>query len=671
MAIFKSKGDPAKITAGEIRKKFDESNKMLQKEQWTYVINRAFLYNEQWLNYNRIQNNVAAIPREPDRLRVTQNRLWPASRHLMSKLLSRPLVFEVAPNMPDDASIRGAHIAEAVLEELVRYQNWEGQREQLAWDAWLGGTSFLALDWDQNTKGKYAGDREDGSPIMTGDICTTALNILEVGWEPGARSLEQAYWWVRAQALPPETVKTMYDLEKTPEADAGAAQGYMGRTMVVEESGRPRPDLTLVLTYYERPCKSRPSGAIATVIGDQIVDGPHPWNLPFTDRLNVVAIRETKVSGKAQGDTVFSAAVPVQVQYNQAWSNLLEHLKMAGQAILLSPDAALDDIEEISDIPGAMLQYNSAGGAPSWLTPPGLPEWVVKAPQMLAAQMDDILGIHDVSRGIAPSNIESGVGLSVLVEQDTTPLGALTREMAYAYGRFACLVLETYAAKAVGTRVARMKAQGVPEVVEWDGPALAGQTVAEVPVDAVMPRSRTALMAFAKELWDRKIIQDPQTFTRMADLPDQDDLLDAIDSNAAKAQRENRDMAVGRIRVPRDFDDHKKHIQHHNEFRRTLRYETLTPEWQLIVDDHIEAHETMAAEELGEQAAKMNVHPAFASAATANEAPLLPGQQVPGMSGAGAPMGASAPGPTSGRPAEAQAPGLDELVPQGEGQIPS
>lgn len=663
---FKKKAAPGTITAGEIRKKYEESNRMLQKEQWTYVINRAFLHNEQWLNYDQTRNNVFSIPREPDRLRITHNRLWPASRHLMSKLLSRPLVFEVPPQQADDASVRGSHIAEAVLEELHRSHNWENMREQLAWDAWLGGTSFLAVDWDQNYGGQYAGQREDGTEIMTGDICESPLNILEVAWEPGARDIEKAYWWIRAQALPPATVQERYSTPALPEADAGAAQGYMGRTLLAEDTGRPKPDLTLVLTYYERPCKSRPQGAIVTVINDKIVDGPHPWLFPFKDRLNLVCIRETKMSGKAQGDTVVSAAVPVQVSYNQAWSNLLEHLKLAGQSIMLVPDASLDDIEELSDLAGAMLNYNSAGGEPHWLSPTSLPNWVVEAPRMLAQQMDDILGIHDVSRGIAPSNIESGVGLSVLVEQDTTPLGALTREMAYGFERYACMVLETYAVKAVGTRKARIQQRGqTPEVVEWDGASLAGQTVATVPMDAVMPRSRTALMAFAKELWDRKIIQDPQMFTKMADLPDQDDLLEGLDSNAAKAQRENRDMAVGRIRVPRDFDDHKKHIQRHNEFRRTLRYETLSPELQTLIDDHIEAHETMAAEEMGEQAAKMNVHPAFASAATANEAPMLPG--MPGAPGMEMP---GAPGPTSGQ-APDNMPGLDSLVPQGEAPNPS
>jgi hypothetical protein len=100
---------------------------------------------------------------------------------------------------------------------------------------------------------------------------------------------------------------------------------------------------------------------------------------------------------------------------------------------MLVPDAALDGVEELTDLPGEMLNFNNCRwGKPEWMAPTVMPTWVMESPKMLAEQLDDILGLHDVSRGIAPANIESGVGLSVLVEQDTTPLGALTREMATA-----------------------------------------------------------------------------------------------------------------------------------------------------------------------------------------------------------------------------------------------
>ncbi len=652
------------ISPGEIREKYRKSNYALQKEQWEYVLNRAFLHNEQWVNFDRIRQTVAAIPREPDRLRVTFNKLWPASRHLMAKLLSRPLVYEVPPCEPDDGSVRGAHVAESVLEELMRRHNWEDARENIAWSTWLGGTAVLAMDWDQYT-GKKIGVRDNGSTVGTGDICETALTILEVGWEPGARDAEKALWWIRAQVLPPDEVFVNYDMKEKPAADAGAAQGFMGRTLSIEDLGRPQPDLTLVLTYYERPNKKRPEGVVCTIVGEKIVDGPHPWPFPFKDRLNMVVFRETKLTGKAHGETIFSAAVPVQVALNHAISNILEHLKLTGNARLLMPDT-LDSIEELTDLPGEILTFNMAGGKPEWMAPTPMGNWVMQSPEMLQKQLDDILGLHDVSRGIAPSNIESGVGLSVLVEQDTTPLGALTREIVHGFERFGCMVLETYSDKVKDTRTAKLYKKGYsPEVVEWNGKALAGQTVATIPMDAVMPRSRTALMAFAKELWDRKIIQDPQMFTQIADLPGQDDLLDAINPDVAKAQRENRDFATGKPMIPKNFDVHAEHIKRHNNFRKTLRYESMPAEWQELVDNHILTHERMAAEEMGSQVMKSNIHPALAAVPTAaGEAPLppMPGAPMPGA----APAVPGVPSGTEGMP-----PGPEQLAPDMAGPVPT
>jgi hypothetical protein len=679
MALFGNKdtSGTGKISASEIQEKYRKSNYALMKEQWNYVLNRAFLYNEQWVNFDRIRQTVAAIPREPDRLRVTFNQLWPASRHLMAKLLSRPLVFEVAPSEPDDGSVRGAHVAESVLMDLHRSHDWEEAREHIAWSTWLGGTAVMALDWDQ-TAGTTVGQRKDGSDIGTGEICETALSVLEVGWEPGARSAERGLWWVRAQVLPPSEVKDKYGMKNIPKSDATSAVGFMGRTLSIEDLGRPNPELTLCLTYYERPNKARPDGVVCTVVGNEIVDGPHPWPFPFKDRLNMVVFRETKVTGKAHGETVFSAAVPIQVALNQSLSNILEHLKLTGNSRLLVPDT-FDGLDELSDLPGEVLQYNMAGGKPEWMTPGPMANWVMESPEMLMKQLEDVLGLHEISRGVAPANIESGVGLSILVEQDTTPLGAITRELAHGFERFACMVLETYAANVKDTRKSRIQRRGAtPEIVEWNGPSLAGQTIASVPMDAVMPRSRAALLTFAKDLWDRKIIQDPQMFTKMADIPSQEDLLDGIDTDVAKAQRENRDFAVGRPVVPRPFDNHAKHIARHNDFRKTLRYESMPVEWQNFCDQHLQAHERMAAEQMGNQVAKTNIDPNLAAVPTADMEAPLPAGIVSGMNmWNGAPgvdlTGGSRPDwkgtATSGRPAQAPA-GPGAMAP-GPGESPS
>ncbi len=660
---------PAPITANFVRQKYETSNKYMLEESWNYVLNKTFISGNQWIWRDKIQNTLRSVPRDPSRTRVTVNRIWPTSRHLIAKLLSRPLQFEVPPEESDDATVRGAKKSEAVLMSLYKDHNWEDLREQMAWNTWLGGTGVLAIDWDPEA-GPTIGHTEFGRPFGKGEIVSTPLTILEVAWEPGTRDAETGLWWCRVQALPPAEVQATYNLPKLPPTDAIGARGYLGRTLLPDDKIDAPSALTMVITYYERPNYKRPEGAVCTVVGNQIVDGPHPWPFPFKDRLNMVVFRETKVSGRATGDTVVSAAIPVQTAYNAAWSNLVEHLKLAGNARLMIPDASVDAIDELSDLPGEIVMYNAAGGAPEFLSPPQLPSWVIQQPEMLGAQIDDILGLHDVSRGQAPTNVESGIGLSVLVEQDSTPLGQLTREMAYGFERYATMALEIYADKVKTTRKAKLQKPGsLPEVVAWTGKDLMGQVSAYIPIDAVMPRSRTAMMAFAREMWNNQIITDPKMFARMADLPDQQSFIDALDRDEAKAQRENEQMAAGVIQVPAEFDNHRTHIHAHNEFRKSLRYETMSEYDRKLVDKHIQGHVTMEAEAVGIQEQKAAISPALGMAANANE--TLP-QPMPPDPLTGAP-GGFVPGtePTTEAAQGMVAEQVANLPAQGGNQVPS
>lgn len=617
-------------SASAIKSKYQEATTALRREQYSYVVNRAFLGNEQWCYYDSARNVLNELPRDPSRTRVTLNKLLPSSRHIMAKVMSRPLAFEVEPTDSDDATVRGAQTSKSVVRDMAREQNWQDLREQSGWNTWLGGTGVLSIDWDPTGK-SVLGATEAGRNYGTGDVCGSAMNILEVAWEPGIRDAEKAYWWIRAQALPPSEVQLTYGMDKLPAADSMASSTPLTqRLLSSDRRGGQVPDLVLVLTLYMRPSKLLKAGVVATVVGDKFVGKPVPWPFPWKDRLNLVVFRETKVSGRATGDTVFSAAVPVQTAFNASWSLIIEHLKLAGNARLMVPDASLDGIEDLSDLPGEIVPYNSTAGVPAYLAPPQLPQYILEQPMHLAAQMDDILGLHDVSRGQAPNNIQSGVGLSVLVEQDATPLGALTRELAAGFERFASMALKLYETNVTDTRSARIQIPGqVPETVAWTGKSLAGQTNVVLPPDSVIPRSRAAQMAMAERLATLGAFGAPgqmnmQMFARTADLPDADDLLEGIDADVAKATRENHYMSIGQVCVPEAFDAHATHIDRHNWFRKTTRYEAMPADLRSIVDDHVMAHETMVAEELGRKVAMQQAHPVMGMAPTA-DGTMLPG----------------------------------------------
>ncbi|MGH9652596.1 MAG: portal protein [Bryobacteraceae bacterium] len=667
-------GTSKPATAGAVMARFTRGAQIMRPMNRQYWINRSFLTGQQWIWWNQARNRVDQLPRD-DRVRATMNILRGYHRQLVAKLLQRELVFECRPNDGDDESIRGAHIAEAILMHTARIRKWETLREHVAIQTLIGGTALLSLDWDTTagqclSMGSTTGlayDQTDGKNVGTGDIVETVNCIAEVVTEPGSRDIETARWWIRATALPPMDVRTMFNMAKTPEADALTfLSPYEGRIMLMERGELPI-QLTLVVQYYERPNPLCEKGMVASVVNGEFVSGPDPWPFPFKDRLNLICFRDEKQHDRWWGEPVLTSAVPIQTAYNASWSAIIEHMKLAGNARMLVPDGSLD-VDQLNDSPDSVISYNREDGPPTYLSAPQMPSWWVQQPAMLDAVMQDILGIHDVTQGAAPANIESGVGLSILGEADQTPLAKVTKEMADGWSRFGSMVLEIYAAKVKETRriaLPRGPQGSAPAQSAWTGKDLGGQTLAKVSLEAIIPRSRAAMQAWATALWDRHIITDPALFAKIADLPTRDNFAEGLDPDLDKAQRENHDIVRGQIEVPVAFDNHQTHIAAHNDFRKSERYERMDINTRVVMDQHVKAHEVLAAEAVAGQTLRTNVNPNLASAPQAHEPPPLSHALPPPMAVPSAPSAmerAAAAAMHGAHPTDAHAVALAQLV---------
>ena len=650
--------------AAEIRDLYDKGVKDIRDRILEYQENAAYIEGQQWVYRHRQTNQIVDIPRNARKVRATIPRLGPESRRLFSKLLKRPLVFEVLPDAPDDETIRGAAIAKGVLQDVARRHKWERIREELCWVTWKGGTGALCLDWDAQA-GAYLGTTELGTSIGEGDVRVTPLAITEMVTEAGTRDLERACWWIKAQALPANEVKKTYRLKEKPQADATSGtspiQAKLARTA---NNGETPKDLTLVLTYYERPNADNKKGTVATVVGDKVVDGPHPWPFPFTDRLNVVCVRETLLEGRWTGRTVVSDAVPVQTALNHSWTSILEHLKQAGNARMQNSSVERNNGDTWTDEPGEFVYYDDQPW--QWLSPPAMPDWWQRTPQELSAVMDDVIGVHDISRGNAPTNVESGLGLSILAEQDDTPTGRLSQTMADAWGDLATLVLQTYEQNVLEGEMRLAKPDSpdasIQEKYTWNGQSFAGQTIATVPYDAVAPINEAARFARGMALVDREIIQGGPQLSAFMDLPGSD-FITRINPQVAKARRENYQLAQGEPCVPVDFDNHATHIEEHNVFRLSANYERLDDLSRTNMDKHVKGHELYAMEEMAKQMVRMQTAPGMALAAQASQPPGSATPMNPTEPGA-MPKDAAVGGRDGGDPEESEAP-PDEMMPGG------
>lgn len=657
------------LTAAQVRDLWQKGVHAIRSERLEYRLNERFLTGDQFVYIEKTTNSIRELPREPDRVRIPVNRMWPASRTIISKLTSRPLVFDVSPTAADDATIRAAHMAESILRSLAREHDWEGIREDNFWSAWKSGTAALCVEWD-SAAGSPLGTTPNGRDYGTGDTVESSLSILDFAVQPGVKNAETARWWVREQALPPCDVKDRYGLAKEPEADASA---HIASHIADAHSHNAKPDLTLVLTYYERPGKATP-GQVLTVVGNDVVQRG-PWPFPFKDRLNIVIMRETRVENRWTGETVLKIARPVQVALNQTWSSKIEHTKLAGNARLLFPESGTDRIDTLTDLPAEFLPWPDGATEPKWLNPPAM-QGPLEEATALAQELDDILGVHDASRGAAPVNIESGLGLSILVEQDATPLGRMTKESALTFGRFASLVLKIYEAKVKERRTATVTTPGQPpETTDWTGSDLQKQTSAVVPIDAVMPRSRAQQMEFAKQALQMGLIPPGPgglvQFLRIAEHPDAEGIMEAMSPDVAKARRENAMLWLDRPCVPEVFDNHAIHHEEHLTAMKGPRWDLSSEDVKKLFRDHNAAHEHFSAEQIGSAAGRGLQNPLAATISRADGGPTIPmgalDALTPGQEGVAPPSGGSvseAAAQLSGA-ISAQNPGVDpELVQQ-------
>lgn len=629
-AASAGKREEKKFDAAAVRDRYTRGVKSIRSEQHQYWLNHSFIMGEQWVYWNSERRVLDQVPRDPDRVRITVNKMWPASRTVISKLTSRELQFEVPPTAADDATIRGARTGESILVNVSREHEWEGIREDANWFAWKGGTAAISIEWDAQA-GIPLGVTDLGLPFGTGDTVETALGITDFVVEPGVRNGETAKWWIKNIAYPPSTVQDMFDMDVEPAADASAAlTPFQAKMNSEQERGDVIVPMTLVLTLFERPNPSCPAGRVVSVVGGAIVDEAE-WPFPFKDRLNLVILRETRVGNRWTGETVVTMARSVQSALNQSWSSIVEHMKLAGNARLFYPASLADQIDQLTDLPGEAIPIPDGTLIPQYTSPPQMPAWWIEQPQVLGEQMDDILGVHAATRGEAPQNIQSGLGVSILIEQDSTPIGRLSKETALAFGRLGTMALQIYEVKVKERRKAIVTTPGQPaESVQWTGKDLQGQTTAVVPTDAIVPRSRAAQQQFAKDALQAGLITTLPQFLKLAEIPGSRDILEATNPDVSKARSENASMALGEIEIPEDFDDHKIHIGEHLDFMKSAKWRSLDQKAKDVFRKHNQAHATLDAEQLGKQVSANQISPVLGQAAQANgQIPIAPGAVPP------------------------------------------
>lgn len=632
MAIIKRKKgeqEPREVggkSVAGINKLEEEAFAYTSWERRQHALTVSFIEGRQWVRPSDtgelVELNMDRYENEGFR-KVTDNQIGKEIRRQAARLLT-PLAWEVPAQGPDAASRWASHIAETVTRHTAHEHRWEELDRELWFAGRTGGCSALYVLWDAKAKG--IGVDDAGEEFGEGDIVCGVADIGEFAVQPGRHQPAQAHWWILRRALPPQEVKELFELEDLPAADASEFGAIANRP-----GGSAHQQLTKVVTLFERP-HGKHKGGVWTVVGGQIVEHT-PWPFPFTEELNLEVYRPEQ---RARRWTGYSNAWDALT--DQALINTYESFKIAYTGDALNAPWVVDGAfaHEMPQLPGEVIQVTpdpNGGFKPERVGPPQISEPLWASAKDARDRLVDKLGSSDVLAGDTPSGVTAGAAIAALIEQANTATSQMVVERARVWGRYASKVLKIYEDK-VRSPAPRRQAMihgstGQPlvplEVVKghgaeqkvvkgWRGEDLMGHTEAVVPVGRILPRNRAASQALADSLLASGMISSPREYAAVADIPPDEGWLQVINADWHRAERENWQLAVGRPCVVEPIDDDAVHNESHAQFAKSSRFELLSDEAKALFREHMQQHETQAAEKAGRLQAQMATSPALAAA---------------------------------------------------------
>lgn len=594
-----------------------------------WMLNLSYYANKQWAYYQN--GRVNTLTGQNGRELVTDNRIMPVVTHRVSRKVKNRPVFVCTPYTQDDADVEAARIGEKVLEadwdtldlqqKLFQAVLWADVASDGFWKIYWDSTIGEKEDFLFGVDGSPLYNPEDNTPlraseqhivppevldmvqvrpIAPGDVCVEVISPLELFPDPLATGMEDIEWMIEEKIRSVEYVRQRYPMdadgqEFVPTPDADIPEGLVGSSLT---SGF-AVDYTnykgvKVYEYWCKPNSSHPKGKRCVWINDKLMveDSEPPDAMPY------VRFPSVEVPGRFWSLAITSHLRGPQEQLNKIRTQILENAKRLGNLSLVSSRQAN---VEYHGVPGEHVKYDATvqDAKPDFLVPPNIPTYVENEIERILSSMDEISGIHEVSKATVPTGVTAASAINLLQEQDDTRIGPEIQAMERALEIAGTKILRLRAKFNTDERTIRIAGEeGNWDIFAFKGALLGTDPQVEVQAGSAMPRSKAAKQAAMTEIlgliFQYGIQVDQRALRRYLknyEAGALETLFGNLSEDESQVTREHRRMIEGNaVPINPGVDDHDFHIQAHNEFQKSNRYDSLDPRVKLLFEEHVNEH---------------------------------------------------------------------------------
>jgi hypothetical protein len=563
------------------------------QEAW---LNVSFFQNEQYAEWADTSQNIRELPWRDDVPKAQQlprptiNKIMHfVEQNVAFALQSKPTA-DVLPATDDPMALSDAGVGNAYIQWLTdpTVENWERKLEDATRWALTANAGYHKWTYDPAKK----------RPVIK-FVPSTDLYA-----DPYPRDFYDARWVIHSQFLDAEQVYDVWGVEVKPDS---VEKADLEKTAFMRHLGQsPVMQGVTVNEMWHKPSRRYPDGLYAVWAAGQFLVAPtkFPYDalrkegmLPFT-QIGAIQVPNTQhyfspVTYLRVPQIELNRYHAQRIMTRQAWANL---------KLWLPEEVTMD--QEWDNSPNQVLTGSSPTGArPEIIGPPGaMPdnndgEW-------LRDEMQNVVGLHEVSQGQVPGRVEAAKAIELLKESDTSRLATLQRTTGQAMSRgfwIALMLARQYVSEEV--ILATYSKEGVAEVKKFKTDAFDPGMRIKITQGSGLAYSRAARLDQLTTLWTNGILRDPEAFAELADIPTPQ-IITTKAYDVRLARNENLTMADGTAVQANSWDDHTIHLREHNNFRKTSDFHSLPADAKTRFEFHCQQHEKLELDALQKDAQK-------------------------------------------------------------------
>ena len=602
-----------------------QSDRLKQERQW--YLNYAFYSGQQHVQFKQVLSTGAYdlyVPKAPYyRSRPVINQIRRVVRKEISRLTAQKPNAFVMPSSSEDLDIFAAQAGEQIWDSLWRTYGFSDELLKAVFWQVVAGTGYMKSYWDAN-----ALDKENQTQ---GKVCLDHVNPFHI-FVPDLMTIdiEKQPYVIQAQVRQNSYIKHMYGINPSDSKYANVDESLQNIMNVNRNMSKKEQTVILEVWVKEGYLPDLPQGGMFTVVGDQLVQGFDSW--PYSHGMYPYAKLDSIPSGKFYATSIVEDLIPLQRELNRTRGQIVEAKNRMAKPQLVAPEGSID-ASKITSEPGLVITYKLGFDPPQPLAMQNLPNYVTEEVNRLYTDISDLSGQHEVSNGSTPPGVTAATAISFLQEQDESLIAPHYTSIERGIEKIAKMTLcyvQDYWDEPRTVKITGL--DGSFDAKAFRGANLRGNVDIRIEGGSALPTSRAARQAFIMDLMKMGFI-DPQEGLQILEVGGMDSIYDRIQIDTRQAQRENLKMqaiteedmqrhqeefALNNPEAMKDpnsglalepppivtvhtYDNHEKHIEIHNNYRKSQNFENASKFTQALFEEHVNMHM--------EALANMMVHP--------------------------------------------------------------